>query len=393
MNETTRFVQLLGQALATMALYDTGHPARAAVVARTHDALVRALATDGPVRLSFLGDTVASGARLLEGIVRWEWGDRLARAGVQRLEADGAPLPTHDDMAALLGELRTRLDAPAQLRGPWSRRGLRAGPVSIATQEGGATPASTRPGAVDALGRLAEHGFTEEAGLVLYLHDMAAQRGRVPMAEAEAVVHALAAVVLAERDMLPPLLELRSFDEYTTTHSCNVSMLSIGLAERLGLGSREVRAVGVAALLHDIGKVRVPTEVLSKPGRLTDEEHNLVKSHPVEGARILAGGNDDWLSATVAYEHHIHWHGRGGYPVFTHPRVTHYASRIVQICDIYDAMCTDRPYRKALHPAKAISIMREGAGTQVDPQMFPVFEAFVVRTLGLTAEDERKHAS
>ena len=136
MRETLRFVQLLGQALATMSLYGDTHPARLTVLAQAHDALARALAADGALRLAFLDGRIAAGARLLDGLPHWEMGARLARVGVQRLEIDADPAPTADDVAALLAELRLRLDAPAQLRGPWRHAGIRVGPIAIADQAG-----------------------------------------------------------------------------------------------------------------------------------------------------------------------------------------------------------------------------------------------------------------
>lgn len=390
MRETLRFVQLLGQALATMALYGEAHPARLTVFAQAHEALLRALAADGPLRLAFLDGRIAAGARLLDALPHWEMGVRLARVGVQRLEVDAAPPPTADDVAALLAELRLRLDAPSQLRGAWRHAGLRVGPIAVAGAEASSAATPTPPARsavpVPAEGRILDHALGEEAAVVGWLQAATTTRGRVPMGEAQAVVHALAATVLADRDVLPPLLALRSFDEYLAIHSCNVAMLAIGLAERLGLGAREVRAIGVAALLHDIGKTRVPRALLVRAGRLTEGEQELVRAHPLEGARLLAQG-DDWLAATVAYEHHIHWHGRGGYPRPAHPRPTHYASRIVQLCDIYDAMCTDRPYRAAVPPQEALVLLRAAAGTQVDPDLHAVFDRLVRRSLGLPAED------
>src|SRR5437660_1598071 len=83
------------------------------------------------------------------------------------------------------------------------------------------------------------------------------------------------------------LLELRQFDEYTTTHSLNVSVLTMALAEYMGLAAREVRTFGVAGLLHDLGKVRVPLDILNKPGKLTDEERAVIQRHPADGARLI----------------------------------------------------------------------------------------------------------
>ena len=103
----------------------------------------------------------------------------------------------------------------------------------------------------------------------------------------EAVVRSLSIAMHSDRQLVIPLLQLKEFDQYTTTHSMNVAVLTMALAEHLGLGARDVRSFGIAGLLHDIGKVTIPLDVLTKPGRFTDEERALMNQHPVEGARII----------------------------------------------------------------------------------------------------------
>ena len=96
--------------------------------------------------------------------------------------------------------------------------------------------------------------------------------GAIPLLEAEAVVRSLSVAMHGDRRMVLPLLQLKEFDQYTTTHSLNVAVLAMGLAEKLGCTKKQVRAFGVAGLLHDIGKIRIPHALLTKPGKLTDEE-------------------------------------------------------------------------------------------------------------------------
>ncbi len=132
------------------------------------------------------------------------------------------------------------------------------------------------------------------------------------MGEVEAVVRSLSVAMQMEHRMLLPLLDLKRFDQYTTTHACNVSVLAMGLAERLGLGREEVRSFGVAGLLHDLGKIRIPKEILTKPGKLSDEERAVIQAHPVEGARIvLSRERGLGVAAVVAYEHHVCIDGGG----------------------------------------------------------------------------------
>ena len=150
---------------------------------------------------------------------------------------------------------------------------------------------------------------------------------RVPLREVETVIRSLSLAMQTEQDALLPLVKLKSVDQYTTVHACNVAMLSMALAESLGGGSREVRAVGTAALLHDIGKVRLPAERLSHPGALSTSEQEIMRPHSVEGARLLGErGAGNALAAIVAYAQHIWANGKGGYPGYTFPRRPHAAA-------------------------------------------------------------------
>jgi putative nucleotidyltransferase with HDIG domain len=145
--------------------------------------------------------------------------------------------------------------------------------------------------------------------------------------EVETVIRSVSLAMQTEQDALLPLVKLKSVDQYTTVHACNVAMLSMALAESLGGGSREVRAVGTAALLHDIGKVRLPAERLSHPGALSTSEQEIMRPHSVEGARLLGErGAGNALAAIVAYAQHIWANGKGGYPGDTFPRRPHAAA-------------------------------------------------------------------
>jgi putative two-component system response regulator len=211
------------------------------------------------------------------------------------------------------------------------------------------------------------------------VHDEVSRSGRIPLLEAEVIVQSLSVAMHAERGTVLPLLQLKEFDQYTTTHSMNVAVLAMALAEALALGSAEVRGVGVAGLLHDLGKVRVSKEVLLKPGKLTEAERAEIQRHPVEGARILLAGDQPLdLAAVVAYEHHLMMDG-SGYPCRHTPRDTHYGSRLVHVCDVYDALRTRRPYRDAWESESALQCIEQRSGMEFDPELAAAFTAMVRR--------------
>jgi putative nucleotidyltransferase with HDIG domain len=196
------------------------------------------------------------------------------------------------------------------------------------------------------------------------------QGGRgIPLLEAEAIVRSLSIAMHGGQRIILPMLHLKEFDQYTTTHSLNVAVLAMALAEFLGLGPREVRAIGIAGLLHDIGKIKVPLEVLTKPGKLTPEERAVMNRHPVDGARLILEDERYLdLAAVVAYEHHVMLDG-GGYPTFRYPRDCHAASKLVHVCDVYDALRTNRPYRDAWPADKALGYVTERVGTEFAPDV------------------------
>jgi putative nucleotidyltransferase with HDIG domain len=170
-----------------------------------------------------------------------------------------------------------------------------------------------------------------------------------------------------------PLLQLKEFDQYTTTHSLNVAVLAMALSEYMGMGPKDVRGFGVAGLLHDLGKVRIPKEVLTKPGKLTDDEWTIMRRHPVDGAKIIYESDRQLdLASAVAYEHHIMING-GGYPHRHFQRDCHKASKLVHICDVYDAMRTNRPYREAWEAERVMEMLDKGIGWDFDEEIGRAF--------------------
>ena len=161
-------------------------------------------------------------------------------------------------------------------------------------------------------------------------------------------------------------------DQYTAGHSCRVSQLSCATATALQLSAEDVERIRIGALLHDVGKIGVADSVLQKPGKLTAEEFALVKQHPVIGRRILEGvqGFAPYLPAVEL--HHENWDGTG-YPKGQVAEETPIDARIIHVSDAYDAMTTNRSYRRGMTHEKAISEIIRNSGIQFDPHIVDVF--------------------
>jgi putative nucleotidyltransferase with HDIG domain len=290
----------------------------------------------------------------------------LAEAGIQRLEFEDQV--SRDDFEGFLDEVLARVtlsmidtSESRQMR----RTSIRFGAVGLRGET--ETPPEPLPTATISF------SLGEEADTFRWLQQEVQTTGTVPLLEAEAVVRSLAVAMHGGRQIVLPLLQLKEFDQYTTTHSLNVAVLSMALAEFQGLGARDVRAFGIAGLLHDVGKTKIPIEVLTKPGKLTDEERILMNGHPAAGARLLLDTEEKLdLAIVVAYEHHIMIDG-GGYPALAYARACHHASRLVHVCDVYDALRTKRPYRDAWEFEKVLGYLNERSGLEFDPDLVAAF--------------------
>ena len=161
-------------------------------------------------------------------------------------------------------------------------------------------------------------------------------------------------------------------DEYTRGHSHRVARISVRLASELGYDEKAIGRIYLAGLLHDIGKIGIDDNVLRKPGKLTDEEYEHIKNHVTIGHRILIDLKkmDDVLP--VVLHHHEAWDG-SGYPQRLPSDEIPRTARIVAVADAFDAMCSDRPYRKGMPDAKIDAIFHEGAGKQWDPDIVAAF--------------------
>jgi putative nucleotidyltransferase with HDIG domain len=173
---------------------------------------------------------------------------------------------------------------------------------------------------------------------------------------------------------------LEADDEYTGgEHSKGVVMLALTVGRELGLDARESRELEFGSLLHDIGKLRTPDEIINKPGKLTEEEWAIIKRHPEDGQQMLdrIGGVLAEVGLVVRH-HHERWDG-AGYPDGIAGEDIPLAARIICACDAYSAMTTNRSYRAAMPVADAVAELRKCTSTQFDPQVVEALVAVVER--------------
>lgn len=205
----------------------------------------------------------------------------------------------------------------------------------------------------------------------------------VRSADVMGVVDAISASVRRNPAALIGVTRLKSKDEYTYLHSVAVCALMVNLARQLNLDPRSVQDMGVAGLLHDIGKMGVPSAVLNKPGRLTDEEFALIREHPDHGRRLLEEGEDvPDLAIDVCRHHHEKMDGTG-YPFGLSGEQISLAARMGAICDVYDALTSNRAYKKASTPAEAITQMWEWDGHFDRQLLFRFMQSISVFPVGL----------
>jgi len=208
------------------------------------------------------------------------------------------------------------------------------------------------------------------------LWDSASTEGAPDSDAALEMVDSLAQAVAQNRTALLSLTALKNYDNYTFTHMVNVSILTMGQARGVGIDGAQLREFGMAALMHDIGKVQTPNEILNKPGALTPEEFTILKRHTVDGAEILRKTPEmPALAPIVAFEHHLRADGTG-YPAASRTQLN-LGTFLVGIADVYDAMRSQRVYHKGFPTDRILEVLQKNDGKQFDQNLVRRFVQLV----------------
>ncbi|HNB67751.1 HD-GYP domain-containing protein [Accumulibacter sp.] len=196
---------------------------------------------------------------------------------------------------------------------------------------------------------------------------------------AQRLVEEISDSVTRNPGALISLARLKTADDYTYMHSVAVCALMVALARQLGIAPEETRSIGIAGLLHDLGKAQMPSEVLNKPGKLTDAEFAIIKSHPEAGYRMLCeGAAVDSIALDVVLHHHEKVDG-SGYPERLQGDAISLYAKMGAVCDVYDAITSNRPYKAGWDPAESLRKMAEWSKGHFDPTVFQAF----VKAIGI----------
>jgi putative nucleotidyltransferase with HDIG domain len=209
--------------------------------------------------------------------------------------------------------------------------------------------------------------------------ESAATEGVPDAPAAVRTVEGLADAVTQNRTALVALTAMRNYDDYTFTHMVNVCILTMGQARALGIEGKLLREFGLSALMHDIGKVRTPKEILNKPEKLTESEFTIMRQHTVNGAEILRRTPEmPILAPVVAFEHHLRVDG-SGYPAGVSRSALNLATTLCSISDVYDAMRSQRAYQTAHPTDRILAVLKRNDGSQFDQHLVRRF----VQLLGI----------
>ncbi|MDY0106750.1 MAG: HD-GYP domain-containing protein [Giesbergeria sp.] len=241
-------------------------------------------------------------------------------------------------------------------------------------------PASDRlPASMQSELRRAASICSQAKQAVVSMFNEARMGKAVDSASAGRLVEDISDSVRRNPGALISLARLKTADDYTYMHSVAVCALMVALARQIGLSEAHTRSAGMAGLLHDLGKAAIPLAVLNKPGKLTDSEFAVVRSHPVEGYHMLKEGGSVEAAVLDACLHHHEKMDGTGYPDRLPGDKISLIAKMAAICDVYDAITSDRPYKHGWDPSESIRRMAEWTHDHFDPRLFQAF----VKSIGI----------
>jgi HD-GYP domain-containing protein (c-di-GMP phosphodiesterase class II) len=386
-NELVRVISQLTAAVTNTTLYSPTHPHVVQYIDKSFSVLEGLLSRKPDITLLLIGEDLVADSRPLPSssayvvnftrILRRKGIERISfLAGVRKAElselirdmASAETVAVHSSQGIKLGKVELRVVTQEMLA--LSTGG--AGGSAESASGGAMAPAALSSASEDAMQELlaltaSELDALKEAYLAIKKHR------RIDVRGVDDMVRGFIRGFRQEINPLSLLATLKSVHEYTFTHVTNVCILTMAQAESLGFSGSHLHSIGVASLLHDVGKIFIPDEILNKPGVLTADERKVIETHTVKGARYLMGIDGiPKLAIVAALEHHRKFDG-SGYPSMKGGWTPNITSQMISIADVFDAMRSSRSYQGAIPLERIIIVLRKGSGASFNPQFVEHF--------------------
>ena len=360
-------VRRFAAALRGVQLYAPGHP----LVGRSITALAETLAlihsTSPSIAIGIVGEELVVGdipvPRAAESMGKLT--RQLQQVGIERIVIDQGVQPA--ELTQLIQTLGAGNATPESTTSLSRLKHIRVGRLQL--EERGEA----------AVGDIATYRrlYDDAVSVAGTLWDSAKLDGMPDADAGRGIVDSLAQEVSQNRTALLALTALKNYDSDTFTHMVNVSILTMGQARGLGIEGALLREFGLSALLHDIGKVKTPADILNKPDKLTDQEFGILRRHTVDGAEILRRTPEiPALSPVVAFEHHLRLDGTG-YPAGVSRPTLNLGTMLCGIADVYDAMRSQRIYQEAFPTDRILAVLQRNDGKQFDQNLIRRFVQLV----------------
>jgi HD-GYP domain-containing protein (c-di-GMP phosphodiesterase class II) len=364
--EILQVVTCLNGAVSNTRLYAADHPQVARYLERAHDQLMQVLASQSDITFLILDDDVVVDNQALTSKTPHlaQFIQMLKQCAIERLSFSSDV--TLEELVQLARDLASTEQEVVR-----STPGIKLGKVRVRSEpdpsEAVLTPETKQ--------RLADLALFRQRSLDdlkdLY-HQIRTSRDISPLGLGE-MVQGFLQGMLHNVNPLKMLASLKSSDEYTFTHAINVCILTMAQAESLGISGRILHDIGIAAAMHDAGKMFVSDDILNKPEKLTDEEWTHMRAHAAQGAQyILRLEKIPKLAFLAALEHHIRYDGTG-YPNLGKEWRPNIVSQMIAIADLFDAMRSRRPYKEPKPDALIIKILQEESGSTFNPELVQNF--------------------
>ena len=370
----SRVISQLTAAITNTSLYSPTHPRVAQYVEKAHAALADMLQLKPELTIFLIGnDLVADNRQIAEtGATSYvsNFTRILQKKAVERLTfVSGLP---RTELQVLIQDLASPDSASVR-----STSFIKLGKVELrvkkdddhAEGEGGGSLEGVSQEVIQELLSLTETELDELKDLYIRIK----KHKKIDVHGVDEMVKAFIQAFREEINPLSLLASLKSAHEYTFTHVTNVCILTMSQAETLGFTGEHLHQIGVASLLHDVGKIFIPEEILSKPGKLSQDERKIIETHTVKGARYLMGIEGiPKLAVLSALEHHLKYDG-SGYPSIKGGWRPNIASQLISVADVFDAMRSKRSYQGDIPIEKIVGVLTSGKGTTFNPDLVDHF--------------------